>query len=294
MRVLTNDYPSVFFLYAFVSLDPAGYVACHNESYVQAHRFDVAKYLKCGGTFFLNTTVASIKDPQEKLDALEQLVSPKILRKLAIRKIKVYIIDAAKIAAKFGLAGRINIICMSAFFRLSGVLPMKDAIGLLKAAITKTYSYKGEDVVKKNHDILDAVVNDPEALQLIEIPHKWKTISENGGVYTNRHIALIDDEKTRRFVEEIVDPISRMEGDAIPVSKFLENHVLGGVMIPGTTRVEKRNPNRKFNVPLVRYYATDLFFSVRIIFFHLRPNHIVLPLVVSHVSQRREKYHHGC
>ena len=223
----------------------AGYVACHNESYVQAHKFDVAKYLKRGGTFFLNTTVASIEDPQEKLEALEQLVSPKILRKLAMRKIKVYIIDAAKIAAKFGLAGRINIICMSAFFRLSGVLPMEDAVGLLRAAITKTYSYKGEDVVKKNHDILDAVVNDPEALQLVEIPDRWKTISENNGAYTNRHIALIDDEKTRRFMEDIVDPISRLEGDDIPVSKFLENHILGGVMIPGTTRVEKRNPNRK-------------------------------------------------
>lgn len=254
----------------------------------------MAKYLKRGGTFFLNTTVASIEDPQEKLDALEELVSPKILRKLATRKIKVYIIDAAKIAAKFGLAGRINIICMSAFFRLSGVLPMEDAIGLLKAAITKTYSYKGEDVVKKNHDILDAVVNDPEALQLIEIPHKWKTISENGGAYTNRHIALIDDEKTRRFMEEIVDPISRMEGDDIPVSKFLENHVLGGVMIPGTTRVEKRNPNRKFGVPLVRCYVASIFFSVRIILFHLRPHQIVLPLVVYHASQRRERSHHGC
>lgn len=122
---------------------------------------------------------------------------------------------------------------------------MEDAVGLLRAAITKTYSYKGEDVVKKNHDILDAVVTDPEALQLVEIPDRWKTISENNGAYTNRHIALIDDEKTRRFMEDIVDPISRLEGDDIPVSKFLENHVLGGVMIPGTTRVEKRNPNRK-------------------------------------------------
>ena len=44
---------------------------------------------------------------------------------------------------------------MSAFFRLSGVLPIEDAILLLKKAITKTYSYKGEDVVKKNHDLLD-------------------------------------------------------------------------------------------------------------------------------------------
>ena len=44
---------------------------------------------------------------------------------------------------------------MSAFFHLAGVLPIKEAISLLKKAITKTYSYKGEDVVKKNHDLLD-------------------------------------------------------------------------------------------------------------------------------------------
>ena len=189
----------------------AGYVACHNESYVQAHKFDVVKYLKRGGTFFLNTTIASIQDPEERIEALESLVSPKILRKLAMRKIKFYITDAAKIAAQHGLVGKINIICMSAFFRLSGVLPVDDAIALLKAAIKKTYSYKGEEVVKKNYDILDAVVNDPEALRLIDIPEKWKTISENSNAYMNRHIALIDDERTRKFMEEIVDPVSRLE-----------------------------------------------------------------------------------
>lgn len=46
-------------------------------------------------------------------------------------------------------------ICMSAFFRLSGVLPIEEAISLLKESIIKTYSYKGEDVVRKNHELLD-------------------------------------------------------------------------------------------------------------------------------------------
>jgi pyruvate-ferredoxin/flavodoxin oxidoreductase len=67
----------------------ADYVACHNESYVQADKFDVVKFLKRRGTFFLNTSVAAIEDPQKRLEALEQLMSPKILRNIALRNIQV-------------------------------------------------------------------------------------------------------------------------------------------------------------------------------------------------------------
>jgi pyruvate-ferredoxin/flavodoxin oxidoreductase len=65
------------------------YVACHNESYVQANKYDVIKFLKRRGTFFLNTAVAGMEDPQKRLEALEQLISPKILRNLALRNINV-------------------------------------------------------------------------------------------------------------------------------------------------------------------------------------------------------------
>lgn len=88
----------------------AGFVACHNEGYVQANKFDVVRFLKRRGTFFLNTGVGSIKDPVERIAALESLVSPKILRKLALLNAKFYIMDAARLATKFGLAGRINMI----------------------------------------------------------------------------------------------------------------------------------------------------------------------------------------
>jgi pyruvate-ferredoxin/flavodoxin oxidoreductase len=49
-------------------------------------------------------------------------------------------------------------ICMSVFFRLSGVLPIDDAMLLLRESVTKTYSNKGEDVVRKNHELLDGVL----------------------------------------------------------------------------------------------------------------------------------------
>ena len=132
----------------------AHYVACHHESYVETNKFAVVRFIKRGGTFFLNTKIAALP-PDRRIKALEAKISPKILRTLALRKVKFYIMDAASLATKFGLKGKINMICMSAFFRLSGVLPIEDAITLLKESITKTYSYKGEDVVRKNHELLD-------------------------------------------------------------------------------------------------------------------------------------------
>lgn len=158
--------------------------------------------------------------------------------------------DAVGLSRKYGLAGRINMICQTVFFRLSNVLPLDDAVALLKASIKKTYGYKGDDVVAKNIDLLDAVVSDPATLIKIEIPDGWKKVqsqADNG--YENRHNRLLDDEKVAKFMTDIVDPVSRLEGDDIPVSKFLENHLLGGVMMPGTTKFEKRNPNPSGKVP---------------------------------------------
>lgn len=229
----------------------AGYVACHNESYVQKNKFDVVKFLKRRGTFFLNTTVASIQDHTARLKALEAMVDPKLLRQLALKNAQFYIMDAASLAARFGLAGRINMICMCAFFRLSGVLPIDDAVALLKAAIKKNYSYKGDAVVQQNIDLLDAVVNDPKYMIQVEIPSSWRglTALDNEPSYTSRHIALMEDEKTRKFLDEIAGPVARLDGDDIPVSKFLENNLLGGVMITGTTKFEKRNPNASGLIP---------------------------------------------
>ncbi|KAL7544095.1 hypothetical protein ACHAXR_013545 [Thalassiosira sp. AJA248-18] len=227
----------------------AHYVACHNESYVEANKFDVVKFIRKGGTFFLNTKIAALP-PDRRLKALESKISPKVLRTLAQRNIKFYIMDAASLAAKYGLKGKINMICMSAFFRLSGVLPIEEAISLLKKSITKTYSYKGEDVVRKNHELLDAC-SDPQFMIAVDIPSRWKraTLTEEKRAYSKRHVALIDDEKTRKFMEDIAEPVRCLEGDSIPISKFLENHMLGGVMQPGTTRYEKRRPNPSNLIP---------------------------------------------
>ena len=55
----------------------------------------------------------------------------------------------------------------------------------------------------------------------VEIPSRWKraTLTEEKRAYSNRHVALIDDEKTRKFMEDIAGPVSRLDGDNIPISK---------------------------------------------------------------------------
>jgi pyruvate-ferredoxin/flavodoxin oxidoreductase len=159
--------------------------------------------------------------------------------------------DAGALSRKYGLAGRINMICQTVFFRLSEVVPLLDAVALLKAAIKKAYGHKGDEIVQKNIDLLDAVVNDPMTLIKVEVPDSWKKLYANDSLksFEERHGRLLDDEKVRKFMTDIVEPVTRLEGDDIPVSKFLENHLLGGVMVPGTTKFEKRNPNPSKRIP---------------------------------------------
>lgn len=227
----------------------ANYVACHNESYVQANKFDVAKYLCRRGTFFLNTSIASISDPEERMQALERSISPNILRKLALRNANFYIMDAGRLASDFGLVGRINMICLCAFFRLANVVPLDDAVALLKSAIKKNYSYKGDLVVENNLSLLNKVVSDEGTLIHVEIPNTWRNIGQDQPPPKNRHIELISDPVTRKFMTEIGDPVTRLDGDDIPISTFLRNNLLGGTMIAGTSKFEKRNPNPSGKIP---------------------------------------------
>ena len=128
----------------------------------------------------------------------------------ALRKVQLYIMDAGRLATQYGLKGRINMICMATFFRLSGVLPVDTSIALLRKAIVKAYSHKGDEIVQRNLDLLDAVCSDPKFLISIDVPARWKraTLTDERQKYSHRHIALIDDDKTRKFMEDIHEPVS--------------------------------------------------------------------------------------
>ena len=103
--------------------------------------------------------------------------------------------------------------------------------------------------MRKNIELLDCVVSDPNTMILVDIPGRWRSIVEPDSAYKARHITLIEDDTARKFMAEIGDPVTRLEGDDIAISTFLDNNLLGGVMITGTSKYEKRRPNPSGKIP---------------------------------------------
>ena len=109
------------------------FIACHRQSYV--HEYDLLRGIKKGGTFLLNCTWG----PEE----LEEKLPAKLRRTIAEKELHFYIINAAKpIAQEIGLGGRINMVCQAAFFKLTNIIPVDDAIAYLKDSVEKTYGKK--------------------------------------------------------------------------------------------------------------------------------------------------------
>jgi len=191
----------------------ADYIACHNPTYVRT--YDVLEGIKDGGTFVLNSNW-SLEDMQEKLPA-------RMRRIIARQRIKFYNIDAVKIASGVGLGGRINMIMQTAFFKLAGVLPLKDAIRLLKAEIKNMFAKQGDKIVQMNWAAVDRTLDN-----LIEIkyPSSWATAED-------KPVPVKDEPQ---FVKNVMRPILAQQGDKLPVSAFPPD----GIFPVGTTKYEKR------------------------------------------------------
>ena len=199
-------------------VDKADFIACHNQAYVD--KYDVTKGLKKDGVFLLNTLW--------NLDELEERLPANIKRYIAQNNINFYTINAVKIAQDIGLGGRINMIMQAAFFKLTNIIPVEDAVKYLKEAVVTAYGKKGENVVKMNHDAIDEGVS---GIVKINIPSDWKNAVDKS-----------DKEKFEypEFINKIVTPMNRLEGDNLPVSAFVNCGMEDGTFMHGTTAYEKR------------------------------------------------------
>ena len=121
------------------------FVACHVQAYLRM--YDVIRGLQKGGTFLLNT----VWEGEELINNLPN----DIKSYFAKNDIKVYYINATKIAQEIGLGNRTNTILQSAFFRITGVIPVDLAIEQMKKFIVKSYGKKGQDIVDKNNAAVD-------------------------------------------------------------------------------------------------------------------------------------------
>ena len=224
-----------------IGTDQANFVACHQFSFLE--RFDVLKYARSGGVFLL----ASMYGPEEVWERLPREVQQTILDK----RLRFYVIDAFKVASDIGMGGRINTVMQTCFFAISGILPEAQAIEQIKQSIRKTYGKRGEAVVQKNFQAVDATL---EHLYEVNVPtaiadaiHLASAAGTAEPVRTNGHgrgkpLPML----TRRppvpveapdFVRRVLGPMIEGSGDSLPVSAL----PCDGTYPSGTAQWEKRN-----------------------------------------------------
>ena len=192
------------------------FVACHVQAYL--HMYDVTRGLRDNGFFLLNT----IFDGEELVNFLPNNVK----KYFAKHNIKVYYINAGKIGQEIGLGNRTNTILQSAFFRITGVIPVDLAVEQMKKFIVKSYGKKGEDIVNMNY----AAVDRGGEYKELTVDPAWANLPDDE--------KKVDDAPD--FVKELVRPMNAQAGDLLKVSDFVKHNTVDGTWQNGTAAYEKR------------------------------------------------------
>ena len=184
-------------------INQADFVACHNPAYV-TQGMKMVQDVKPGGVFMINC--------QWSDEELDHHLNAEAKKYIADNNIQLYTINAIDKAIEIGMGKRTNTILQSAFFKLADVMPIDEAVEYMKQAAKKSYSKKGDAVVEMNYKAIDAGV---DAVHKVEIPESWKNPAPDAPKA----------EKTGRpevvdMVNKLLDPISKMDGDSLPVSAF--------------------------------------------------------------------------
>jgi pyruvate-ferredoxin/flavodoxin oxidoreductase len=193
----------------------ANFIACHNFEFLKS--LDMLKNAINGATFLLNSPYPA----DEVWNHIPKNVQETILEK----KIKVYSINALKVAQETGMGGRINTIMQTCFFAISGILSKDESINKIKQYIEKTYGIKGENIVNKNFNAVDQSLAN---LHEVKIPNEI-TGKELSGLIVPDHAP--------DFVKNVTAEIIAGKGDELPVSAF----PVDGTWPTATTQFEKRN-----------------------------------------------------
>ena len=192
----------------------ATFVACHQFSFLE--HLDVLGAAEPGAVFLLNSPYG----PDRVWDHLPRAVQATIIAK----RLRFFVVDGHRVARERGMGGRINTVMQTCFFAISGVLPRDEAIAAIKHAIEKTYGNRGEAVVKRNWDAVDAAL-----AHLSEVPVPDQVTS-------TRDMRPPVPAEAPDFVQRVTARMIAGEGDLLPVSAL----PVDGTYPIGTTRWEKR------------------------------------------------------
>ncbi len=193
----------------------ADFVACHQSVFLE--KFDILGHAKSGAVFLLNSPF-----PEAELwGRFPRKVQEQIIEK----GLKVYAIDASRVARDSGMGSRINTVMQTCFFAISGILPRDEAIEKIKHAVRKTYGHKSEQIVKMNFAAVDRAL---EHLFELKVP-----AAPDGNVPMQPAVKGDYD----AFVATVTRTLIENRGDTLPVSAMPAD----GTWPTGTTQYEKRN-----------------------------------------------------
>lgn len=188
-------------------VEKASLIVCTKDSYLK--RLKMLEKIKNKGVFVLNTT----KTPDEVLASMS-VHDKKILQD---RNIKMFIINATKMAEDAGIPGKISAIMESLIFKLGKIIDFNFAIGKIKENLAVKFANKGGDLVTKNIKAIEASL---DGLVPVKVPYV-------------DYVESFD--KQKNFFETI----DSMEGDSLPVSSFIKRP--DGSFEAGTSKLDKRD-----------------------------------------------------
>lgn len=206
LRLSKNDINSPYYI------DKANILVCTKDSYL--FDYDILDKVKKGGIFILVSSLSN-----------DELISflPKKVKKIIIdNEIKMYTIDAYKIARDNNIPNKIGTIIETAIFKVGGLVNFDLIKNKIKDQIRRKFAKKGNDIVKCN---LNAIEDVSKALKEVNI-----------------NITNLNDKDS--FKEKIIDDkilnyAMKLEGDKLSVKDFYEHS--NGYFKPETSKLEKRN-----------------------------------------------------
>ncbi len=196
-------------------ISKANFIGVHQFGFLD--RFDTLAMAEKGATVLLNSPFDG-KEVWEKLPT-------SVRKQIQDKNMKLFVVDAYKVAKEANLGIRINTVMQTCFFAISGVLPKDQAITKIKEYIDKTYGKRGKAIVQMNFNAVDISL---DHLEEVAIPKsKTAVIPKPTNGFS----------ESPEFVQKVIAEIINGNGDELPVSAL----PIDGTYPCGTTKWEKRD-----------------------------------------------------
>lgn len=183
-----------------------------NDNYLK--EFDCYSNIADDGIILINT----VKNDQE----LCNLMNSDMLEIIQKRNIKVYSINALRLAQRVGLGNKISSAIEYSLFKLSNILDDKLVKEKLRESIYNKFSKKGDEIVEANYKLLDEVDN---YLKEVKVSNP----------------DIIDIKKNDD--DNLIMTIMNRKGNSLPTSTFLKR--ADGSFEVGTSKLEKKTMSDK-------------------------------------------------